>query len=152
MEKNKCMHFKPKHNGLFKDKNAPSLLLDLEHNIFEYTFVKKKAKTKDEMLLDLKLNRNPIAPNSTIVTVTMKLSDIVMVDYNPALDSIMIVGAFCVTYKNNELGQEIVRNYTESNNCFSIEDEFEHIKLFVDTIESFEKTERCDRPLVLVSL
>ena len=150
MRENKCIHFKPKKSGLLKDKDAPSLLLDMEHQFFEYTFTKKKPKTKDEIYLDIQSKRNPLIPHATRVTVTMKLKDIVMVDYDEALGSVMIVGSFCVTYKN--IDQEIVRNYSEKHHAFSLEDEFENMKAFVDTIDSFEKTERCTSSLVLVNL
>lgn len=152
MSENKLIVFKPKRHGLFKDKDAPSLTLDLENKFFEYTFTKKQPKTKTELLMDLKFNRNPLHLQTTRVTVTMKLDDIAMVDYDEALDSVMIVGAFCVTYKNLTLDQEVVREYKEKNHCFALEDLFDDMKIFVDAINSFEKSEKLTTPPILISL
>ena len=150
MSNNQCINFEPKKSGFRKDKNAPSLLLDMASKTFEYTFAKRQPKSVDTMLRDTKVSKNPLDPLITRVTVTMRLEDIVMVEYDESLSSIMIVGAFCVTYKNSEY--EIVRNYEKQNHCFSLSHQFENLQDFIDTIESFENAKKCDGPLILVNL
>ena len=150
MSNDRYINFEPKKSGFRKDKNAHSLLLDMTNKTFEYTFAKRQPKSIDTMLRDTKISKNPLDPLITRVSVTMRLEDVVMVEYDEALSSIMIVGAFCVTYTNSEC--EVVRNYEKKNNCFSLAHQFEDIQKFVDIIERFEKSEKCSDPLVLVNL
>lgn len=144
--------FTKKKTGKDKKRYYPTLIIDKE--VIEYTFIKSRPKTKEELGNDLRLKATRIfKPVATIVSVYIDLKDIKYIEYNKETDSVFLAGQFTVSYKNDYLKNEITKEYIDKLYCIEFPyNNFLDVDEFMELASKNIKVDRLMEEVTPISL
>ena len=126
----------PKKKIFGTNKFYPTLIID--NKVIEYSFLKSRSKTNDELKFDvLSGNKKFFKPVSTIVSVYMDMEKIQFVQYDKTTNKMLIGGRFHVAYRNMHTSQEIKSDFTARTFCISFDYNFKDLEMFLKLIRQY---------------